>query len=383
MKAERIECNDDLLTELLLLLPPKSVFRFMSVSKRWNNIIKNPYFLKNYTIKRRRRGVHMLAFIQRTFIRCKKQIQVVPICVNISDSIKGMIGRFGRFFNPSGGLILCSSGPTMYTVFNPATARWAPLPPASPRNEELYSSLDGFSCVGNTDELTPNYTVVRVCHRVENTIIIETFSSTTGEWALSTLAAARTVERLYTPPVVAGGVFHWLVTDRSVAVYDPNDRDGGNHLRLIQLPIIPDFFTYIIIARSPQDNMLWFGTVKLRRLKLWKLEDKGEGGTHHTSGGGDEWDLKYDVCLEPLYKSPEDIIKNDRWDNFYLMCEPGSVVSWDPLVVLIMTGGVWFLYNLDTESGEVIDGCFSSGDGGYSGSVYPFYESSFLSSYAL
>lgn len=47
--AQHIASNEDLLTELLLHLPPKSLLRFQTVSKHWLSIISSPQFRRLHT----------------------------------------------------------------------------------------------------------------------------------------------------------------------------------------------------------------------------------------------------------------------------------------------------------------------------------------------
>lgn len=42
--------NDDLLTEIFLLLPAKTLIRFTSVSKKWRSLISSDYFCRFHTL---------------------------------------------------------------------------------------------------------------------------------------------------------------------------------------------------------------------------------------------------------------------------------------------------------------------------------------------
>ncbi|PON51067.1 F-box domain containing protein, partial [Parasponia andersonii] len=44
LSAETVACNDDLLDEILIRLPIKSLIRFKSVSKHWLSLISAPKF---------------------------------------------------------------------------------------------------------------------------------------------------------------------------------------------------------------------------------------------------------------------------------------------------------------------------------------------------
>ncbi|XP_040964778.1 uncharacterized protein [Gossypium hirsutum] len=54
--AEKIAYNQDLLTQILLRLPTKSLIKFKSVSKLWQFIISDPDFCLSHTRHHHRNG---------------------------------------------------------------------------------------------------------------------------------------------------------------------------------------------------------------------------------------------------------------------------------------------------------------------------------------
>lgn len=111
-------------------------------------------------------------------------------------------------------------------------------------------------------------------------------------------------------------------------------------------------------------------------VKLWRL-DKGECG-RPTTIPREEWVPMHQVVL------PLSGLKITNYRVLYQFPYLAGFISWDPIVVLIRVLGKYIIYNLETESGELVRyrGRFS-GDAFRSGDLCPFFQSSFLSSYAL
>lgn len=232
--------SDDLLTEILIRLPPKSLFRFISVSKRWSHLIKDPLLLSSYSKLHGRDSRRLLAYFQRTFMVSRnfrdQPMNILSIPGN--PKIEKLPKRFGYFVSSSNGLILNRGPRKQYQVINPVTRRSVPLPPESACSEDKYSLLVGFTCEENTNELRPDYIVVRICdnqYKIKDNIMrIATYSSRTDTWTNSELVATGTGQIDYlcrlsidhqAPPFVAKGVFHWLVSSHLIGVYDPGEND--------------------------------------------------------------------------------------------------------------------------------------------------------------
>lgn len=65
MSAEKLESCDDFLMAILIRMPPKSVYKFMLVSRRWKAIITSTYFCTCYEARlRKKERFRLLAFIQ-------------------------------------------------------------------------------------------------------------------------------------------------------------------------------------------------------------------------------------------------------------------------------------------------------------------------------
>ncbi|KAL7109728.1 hypothetical protein ACP275_06G193600 [Erythranthe tilingii] len=407
-----VEMNEDLLIEILILLPPHAVFRFMSVSKRWKNIINTPLFLDCYSRRQRRRHCSpraMLALFPKAFHCGGTPKNLLPILNNyyyityprsdLDNNITYYVPeKFGHMINSSNGLIICCAQPykcyPTYTVYNPVTERFVTLPPLLGR-VGCKSIRIGFMCEENTSELKANYIVVRVSGCIgkwpsDRNRWIDTYSSKTGQWVLSkAVTTGEIVQYLDDPTVVANRVFHWFAEwPPMLVVYDPYD--GLNHLQLIVLPMDIHNSRCGVITRSPDEDILWWGKTDHGEYKMtfWALPKGVNGGYKRTTTiPSDEWVVKYKIYVDCFCLITErDCFVTGWWRVSNPTVDLDAFVSWDPLVVLVRNYETWFLYNLDTDTWELV-GCYGrlihiSPSSYYQPSLLPFVETSFLSSYA-
>ncbi|KAL2546037.1 F-box protein [Forsythia ovata] len=384
--------HEDVLLEILLRLPPKSVFRSRCVSKRWNQIINDSFFLNSYA--ERRKGPYDAGRLL-AIIRCPNGISSPIEIVPPLDNQIGTIPReLGDFICSSNGLILCvrlsSNGhffcclnDVTYTVLNPLTKKWVSLP--SPANVNL-GILMGLVCEENTAQLVANYKVVHICNSIwQNELMIETYSSKTGKWIESKLFTTDYFRsRLFGAPLVLNGIFHWTVSDVFMAIYDPNDIGGENHLQLIEMPHTEARSYSTGFSRS-SDGLLWYGENNIRQImKFWMLP-KGENGYRRSCTiPRQEWSLVHTVNLDSLCDNYSIIshvrtCMQDYYDLYMIALNPKN-----PLIVLFSICGTTFVCNIESKSMEPVQYhepstedhiCFYN--------LYPYFESPFLSSYAL
>ncbi|EYU19708.1 hypothetical protein MIMGU_mgv11b017337mg [Erythranthe guttata] len=198
---KNVKINDNQLREILVHLPPKTLFKFMTVSKRWKYLINDPTFLKFHNNKQRRRSSivagedngHLLALFQLTTKHLSSRYRRHPseplmnILVVIpagNPEIMCVEKELGYFIHSSEGLVLCGRHPSTYHIMNPVTKKWVPPPPPSRRRFNQQYSRDWTIGL-----MATAYIVVRaaVTDDPDHPLPIETYSSTTGEWVPSTL----------------------------------------------------------------------------------------------------------------------------------------------------------------------------------------------------
>uniref|UniRef100_A0A6N2LJT4 F-box domain-containing protein n=1 Tax=Salix viminalis TaxID=40686 RepID=A0A6N2LJT4_SALVM len=188
--------NDDLITEILLLVPPKAVLRFKLVSKKWFSIISKTSFATRHTLL----NSHTVSAL---LLRVSLFFKELPTNKYVSLDVDGRsLAYFPHDFldfdptnNPGcihnsqscNGLLLCSKcswdrperfQPINY-IFNPTTRQFGMLPPPPPDNG-LY--FDSIRLVFDPSESS--------CYRVVCTqfftseLKIYVYSSETKDWKL-------------------------------------------------------------------------------------------------------------------------------------------------------------------------------------------------------
>nr|GEW10983.1 hypothetical protein [Tanacetum cinerariifolium] len=198
--------NDDLLTEILLLLPAFSLLLYKSVSKQWLSVITCPTFTL------RHRQTSNIDPPCGLFVRRPKQ-KPKRKSINISKSKskrnmfeydfisfemrvpskKSTVFTFGskapaEILQSCNSLLLCYITPDKFFVYNPCANLFKMLP--QPQMSKLKSSsfVGGIRLVFDPTE-SPHYKVVHARlvnddNDVGSYILIETYSSETGNWSV-------------------------------------------------------------------------------------------------------------------------------------------------------------------------------------------------------
>ncbi|XP_050225882.1 F-box protein At5g07610-like [Mercurialis annua] len=240
LSAEKIANNDDLLTEILLLLPIKSLFKFKCVSKNWLFLISNPDFHHRLNLSDFPCAlfVHRLPFSNNPlfdFIKLDSSYSEAPFeRLNFANDLFGI-----DIINSCNGLLLCSStqrysSQARYYIYNPTTKQHTVLPPVSQVDDESYSLHLAFD-----PSKSRHYKVICVRQYIvsEPHYNIEIYSSETRLWRVT--AASFTVDSLDNE--VAGGAFwngaiHWI-TDWGPCFYLDEEQE---QIREMPMPPKPD-----------------------------------------------------------------------------------------------------------------------------------------------
>ncbi|THF94860.1 hypothetical protein TEA_007069 [Camellia sinensis var. sinensis] len=197
---DKVAANDDILTQILIKLPVKSLMQFKFVSKHWLSLITNPYFaccrnpnsspvsgLFLYSSTRRRNAELNFIPLQNSEILSDDNdcVYLTPLTTIPSLSSKGILSSCH-------GLLCCSSYSNLeggdyqfrYHILNPTTKEFKSLP--QPR--------DGHKGLNLVFDLSrsPHYKVVCVWHvdhvlsidydRNKHCYQIEIYSSETRSW---------------------------------------------------------------------------------------------------------------------------------------------------------------------------------------------------------
>lgn len=186
--AQIVASIDDLLTEIFLHLPMKSLIRFKLVSKHWRSLIANPLFCFL-------RNPYPNPAVGLFLPYSNPRFEYVPFSVN--KSTKPPFRKLNFTEDPSGigilqscnGLLLCCSFRARvykprYYIYNPTTKRFSKIPKLDQRSWTS-ARIHGMSLVFDPVK-SPHYKVV--CARGsesdygEYQYQFEVYSSETGPW---------------------------------------------------------------------------------------------------------------------------------------------------------------------------------------------------------
>ncbi|GAV66774.1 F-box domain-containing protein [Cephalotus follicularis] len=360
MKSKRISHDsgldalscDDILCNILFRLPPESVFKFITVSKKWLHLICSPSFRHSY-LSWWKTNSRLLGFFvcnssylgrSRDGVRRPKSepaLLLLSTCEEGDDlTFSGILKQLGYFIDSSNGFLLCGRHPKTYYVWNPNTKEKYQLPRPRVYFEELCMAFmveecpDGSVC----------YKVIRAkCDRIldeVNTVTIESFSSDTTTWSYSTLTCSSTLSLSpRTVATVIGGVIHWYAEHGNVAIYKPDDED--RHIELIKLPGSYDCDEKVL--GESFDGLLQYGESTESGMAIWVLEREPSGSIF-------KWNLRCKLKFKTMWKkNPTPMIKFSSKETQILSFLPQNSES-----VFIRSGCHVFLYHFESERVELV-----------------------------
>ncbi|CAH9132180.1 unnamed protein product [Cuscuta epithymum] len=412
--------DEQIITRILVCLPPKSVYRFRLVSKSWNRLISHPFFIQRYDSQLRRRGgAGMLALFQDALVRPeylrpgnekvkKSLMNILPLDLpgNCKIQYNYLELELGNFINSSNGLVLWGGRETdKYYVLNPMTKRVVTLP--SPPPPSGSDTSIGLMCEENRSELAAKYIVVRTDCCVNqlggHTLRMVTYSSETGIWATAEPAviapAGEYLPLVFTrAPLVMNGVFHWYIYwfRLTLALYRPSEEQ----VQVIDVRHYDEIGQYWIstamtMSSIEDGDMLLFGGIDAETMRVFMLTKDSEDGANPrpSTETAQEWVLIYDISVNSIWNDIG-LLSSAETGRFFMEAFI-PLNNKKALIALIrwVQCGVVYLYNLDTKSIQsvayhgqppvtsqqlnalVYDHSFIA--------TYPYLEPSSLSTYAL
>ncbi|EOA20699.1 hypothetical protein CARUB_v10001013mg, partial [Capsella rubella] len=327
--------NNDAMCEVLLLLPPETIYKLILVSKRWLQIISSPYFRHTYLTKWKP-SFQLIGFFVGSSMYLGKRLNgrrpraepSLPLLStsSLGDEIEssGILKKLGYYIDSSNGLLLCGRHPKAYYLWDPSTQKQQQLPRPRVHFEELSMSLitedcpdKGLSykviraeCVG----FTPHSTKVKV----------ETFSSKTTTWSYSELTCPEPISlSSWTPGRVIKGVVYWHATGGKIAIYDSNSEE--KRINVIKLPKTYDYDEQAL--GETDDGCLQYGWSNKSVMEVWKLE-KIDNVL--------QWNLLFKLNFKAMWrKNPTEATRfstrtketqllaflNQKSDTVYIRCE--------------------------------------------------------------
>ncbi|OMO52202.1 hypothetical protein COLO4_37365 [Corchorus olitorius] len=231
ISPEAIANNYDLLTEILLRLPVKSLLRFKSVSKAWHSLISDPNFSHRlFPDPHNISGLIMhknsqLINPEHEFVPLgDKPIDAPFNCLTFINHPLGL-----KIIQSCHGLLLCSSFRDQdfkydYYIYNPTTKQFIALPP--PGNQDTIVTRVSLAF---DPAKSPHYKVVCVRNPDPGLVLedqvddhdpyssylyqqIEIYSSQTHSWRLSGNPFVAHVNILFERGLFCNGFIHWINT---------------------------------------------------------------------------------------------------------------------------------------------------------------------------
>ncbi|CAL5322948.1 unnamed protein product [Camellia sinensis] len=240
--SETVANNDDLLNQILLYLPIRSLLRFKSVSKHWLSLITNPHFLHLRTTHPNPRPSGL--FLYRYSHQIHPDFDFLSL-LNYESPSKPPFKALTFVHDPSdlrilqscNGLLLCR-GLHLY-IYNPTTSQFATLP-QPPRRVltplRCFTTFYAYNLAFDPSK-SPHYKVVSVnfsCGLPDH-YELEIYSSETGLWSPS--GDPFTGDVSFNLGVFWNGALHWISTSGGDSLYFNVDEEL---LETMPMPPIPD-----------------------------------------------------------------------------------------------------------------------------------------------
>lgn len=354
---------DDILCEILLRLPEKSVFRVILVSRKWLHLICSDHFRSNYQ-NRWGQSFHLLGFFVCNLLYLGRPrhglrrppwelaLPLLSTCKEGDDlKFSGILKQLGYFIDSSYGLLLCGCHPMTYYVWNPITKQKYQLP----QPQQYYRNLCMAFVVEDSCDAAFCYKVIRakcVCKPVEvNTVSIETFSSKTGSWKQSTLTCSSSFALCpQTVAMVIGGVIYWFALQKYLAVYHPYH--GVRHLSLIKLPAgeLSSDSEESVLGES-SEGLLQYGQSSKFGIEIWVLEKEQDGISSRYKSEThleNKWSLRYKVNFREMWK------QNPSFSEHFSGSQILSFIPRNSESVFIRSGSSIFLIQLQSGRLDVV-----------------------------
>ncbi|KAF7129370.1 hypothetical protein RHSIM_Rhsim10G0184400 [Rhododendron simsii] len=381
--AEIIASNVDLLTEILLLLPARSLIKFKSVSKRWLSLISASRFACNHTHENPSPLPSGLYFYSRQYASLPLNDQITRVSVhddprtslpNLSF-LEDSGSRFEtRVLHSSNGLMLCSTFDTFncinknYFICNLTTQKFAVFP--TPVVSESYSEFGSYLVFD--PKKSPHYRVVVVSFSYDwNTYQLDVYSSESASWKSPILVPEiRYHNRTGVHAAVWNGELimmrcdrgsNWETCAKHDHFYIRFDIDAEK-LTTTQVPFLDS---------NLSRGALYFGECTGRLLLVQRSwNDPAELEVLEMTDGENNfrWNIKYVVDLTPF------ILPSRRSCKFVVIGVVNIGVNENDLAVVLYIRGEVVQYNINCKTWKVL--CDLSG-GDFSAGVRPLYEDTF------
>ncbi|GMP36160.1 hypothetical protein CsSME_00008371 [Camellia sinensis var. sinensis] len=346
--AELIANNSDLLTQILIRVPAKSLIRFKSVSKQWLSLISHSQFASDHARRNHHSSVSALYFYSNRWSP-DEQLQSVSIAghqtlfptLSFLDGV--VVSSSATTIERScNGLILCSNGfrKHPYIVCNLTTKKFSLLPAIGPTSSESYRK-NAAAFLAFDPAKSPHYKVLLFSYSYVNNehwVEIEIYSSQTSSWKHVSVPEPRAVPFMFS--VFWNGAIHGISYANVHARFEVEEE------KFIQTPmprnpkiLSPDKIRYfgecggdLLLIQSPQPCAMGLSILRMHRDYC-------------------EWIVKYRVNLRPILSV---FPKTERktivtCSEFNVLCAVKGVNEKDFTLVLAIRGKV-ISYNVKSKT---------------------------------
>ncbi|KAJ4840358.1 hypothetical protein Tsubulata_007628 [Turnera subulata] len=312
---DTIANNDDLLKEILLRLPIKSLLKFKTVSKHWLSLISNPHFSRFYRPHSNSPCALFLRSSNRP-LNPEYGFYTLQTSTNSNAPFKTLtftVDSGGiEIIQSCNGLLLCATFRTRYRskrnyyVYNPTTRHYTTLP------HPLPGRISGVSLAFDPSK-SPHYKAVCVTNSrsLRNHLQIQIYSSETGPWRTSAVPFTTTGNIEFDCGVFCNGAIHWI-SDSGRCLYFEVDREL---LKEMPMPPIPDGWD--------QRRVRYFGESRgsLFLVEIYKPPHDHQLEVYELASDYSGWFPKYQVDINAVAAAfPEmgrDYLQDPSILNYY------------------------------------------------------------------
>ncbi|CAK7339005.1 unnamed protein product [Dovyalis caffra] len=363
--------NQDILTEILLRIPAKSLFKFKCVSKQWLSVISDPKFCLSHTRHKLSRYPTPNALLLKNQYSSSPEFQVVPLKdatkVPFLDYLNVPRIKIERSCN---GLLLCSSASFLKTgerLKNELGVEGVPVPPANLVDHSSYV-INGddlgrryFICNPTTREFkrlpfpsyilipelllphypwlfypwiflafdpmkSPYYKIILLRMMSKTEIGIDVYSSKTESWTRAPTLFERPLRMFSYDGIFCNGAIYWY-SKAATSVYF--DVDSETVKKIAMPPMLKDMpLTHISYFGESRGhlNLVGFNNFSnLSELYVWEMPPNHCG-----------WLLRYLVDLHSIRENPRaisvlSVIRTEKEEEsmLVLLMDGGRVVSYN------------------------------------------------------
>ncbi|XP_058202940.1 F-box protein At5g07610-like [Rhododendron vialii] len=333
--AEVIANNIDLLTQILLFFPAKSLIRFKSVSKHWLSLISDSQFAATHSRRNPRPSISGL-FLSWHFPNCQTEKYTKSVSLQGHENRPTLAFLDGvgvalvrpKITHSSNGLLLCkcrysAHSSDHYLVCNPTTKTHTLIPdPPEFSSGSVRSSSRAFLAFDPSK--SPGYKVVFLGECYSNSVTnlyICVYCSKSASWKRFRVPDGR-----HTHEVLCGGVIYWLSHKGVVLGFDIDSEKMIE--KSTNPPKIPGVALMMYFGEC--DGHLIFVQLNITSALEFIILEMDKDNSR--------WIVKFLVNLEPLcsmgskfsYYCVLCVVKEDKEKDFQLVLDlGGTVVSYN------------------------------------------------------